>query len=125
MAKTYQPEKAFSGRVRPTYDPRIDSGTSGAESSDLNPEQAYDVDLRRVSGDQETNVTAKLGNLRGENKQNSVAKFLRAAKAAGRRVKSQAIREPTSANDGASFGPVGSTAYAQKPERASFGNFFG
>ena len=46
MAKTYQPEKAFSGRVRPTYDPRIDSGTSGAESSDLNPEQAYDVDLR-------------------------------------------------------------------------------
>ena len=123
MAKTYQPERAFSGRVRQTYDPRIDSGTSGAESSDLNPEQAYDVDLRRVAGKEE-GVAAKFGNLRGEGKQNSVAKFLRAAKAAGRRLKSQAIKEPTSANEGASFGPVGSTAYAQKPEKPNFGNFF-
>ena len=34
-----------------TYDPRKDSGTSGAEISDINPEQAYDVDLRRLEMD--------------------------------------------------------------------------
>ena len=34
-----------------TYDPRQDSGTSGAEVSDLNPEQGYDVDLRRLEMD--------------------------------------------------------------------------
>ena len=34
-----------------TYDPRQDSGTSGAEVSDLNPEQGYDVDLRRFEMD--------------------------------------------------------------------------
>ena len=35
----------------PTYDPQKDSGTSGAEISDLNPEQLYDTDLRRVDED--------------------------------------------------------------------------
>ena len=34
-----------------TYDPAKDSGTSGAEISDINPEQAYDVDLRRLEMD--------------------------------------------------------------------------
>ncbi len=35
-----------------TYDPRQLSGTSGAEVSDLRPEQAYDTDMRRVAEDE-------------------------------------------------------------------------
>jgi hypothetical protein len=29
----------------PTYDPRQDAGTSGGDTSDLNPERAYDTDI--------------------------------------------------------------------------------
>ena len=39
-----------------TYDPAKDSGTSGAEISDINPEQAYDVDLRRLQMDKRGDV---------------------------------------------------------------------
>ena len=39
-----------------TYDPRQDSGTSGADISDINPEQAYDIDLRRLEMDKRGEV---------------------------------------------------------------------
>ena len=39
-----------------TSDPAKDSGTSGAEISDINPVQAYDVDLRRLEMDKRGDV---------------------------------------------------------------------
>jgi hypothetical protein len=36
----------MANRFRPTYDPGIDSGTSGAEVTDLNPGSDYNTDLR-------------------------------------------------------------------------------
>ena len=60
-----------------TYDPRQDSGTSGAELSDLNPEQGYDVDLRRFDMDQRGDVEDI------NNQQNRVRRFFKSAKAAG------------------------------------------
>ena len=33
------------------YDPQRDSGSSGVEVTDLNPEKIYDTDLRRVDPD--------------------------------------------------------------------------
>ena len=60
----------------PTYDPTKDSGTSGAEISDLNPEQGYDVDLRRFEKEQRGGVKSV------NDKQNIVRRFFKAAKAA-------------------------------------------
>ena len=61
-----------------TYDPTKDSGTSGAEISDINPEQAYDVDLRRLEMD-------KRGDVESSNEQqNRVRKFFKASRAAGK-----------------------------------------
>ena len=61
----------------PTYDPTQDSGTSGSEITDLNPEQGYDVDLRRIDID-------KRGDVEDINDdQGRVKKFFKAAKAAG------------------------------------------
>ena len=58
-----------------TYDPRQDSGTSGSEISDLNPEQGYDVDLRRIDID-------KRGDVEDINdEQGRVKRFFKAAKA--------------------------------------------
>ena len=45
-----------------TYDPAKDSGTSGAEISDINPEQAYDVDLRRLEMDKRGDVESSINN---------------------------------------------------------------
>ena len=36
----------MANRFRPNYDPGVDSGTSGAEVSDLNPGSDYNTDLR-------------------------------------------------------------------------------
>ena len=36
----------MANRFRPTYDPGVDSGTSGAEVTDLNPGSDYNTDLR-------------------------------------------------------------------------------
>ena len=59
-----------------TYDPRQDSGTSGSEVSDLNPEQGM-VDLRRIDID-------KRGDVEDINdEQGRVKRFFKAAKAAG------------------------------------------
>ena len=119
----------------PTYDPQKDSGTSGAEISDLNPEQLYDTDLRRVDEDVR-------GDLEINDKQDRVAKFMRAAKTAGKYKQSKGISEPTikgrtpiskaeiSGLDlpslrGRNYGPpgAGSTEYANKP-KPQFGKSF-
>ena len=119
----------------PTYDPQKDSGTSGAEISDLNPEQLYDTDLRRVDEDVR-------GDLEINAKQDRVAKFMRAAKTAGKYKQSKGISEPTIKGRtpiskaeisglelpslrGRNYGPpgAGSTEYANKP-KPQFGKSF-
>ena len=119
----------------PNYDPQKDSGTSGAEISDLNPEQLYDTDLRRVDEDVR-------GDLEVNDKQDRVAKFMRAAKTAGKYKQSKGISEPTIKGRtpiskaeisglelpslrGRNYGPpgAGSTEYANKP-KPQFGKSF-
>ncbi len=118
----------------PTYDPRQDSGTSGAEVSDLRPEQAYDTDLRRVDSESRNAVEDI------NNDQNRVAKFLRASKSAGKFKQSQLLRDtqingktPRSEasiggvqmpNLGDRVGEAGGTNYARKPG-ATAGTFYG
>jgi hypothetical protein len=75
--------------LRPTYDPSQDSGTSGAEVSDLRPEQAYDTDMRRVAEDGRFAAESVNRN------QDRVAKFMRAAKSAGAYRQRASIDEPT------------------------------
>lgn len=116
------------------YDPRQDSGTSGAEVSDLNPEQAYDTDLRRINIDDREATESVNDN------QNRVGKFLRAAKSAGKFKQSQQLRDtqingktPRSEasikgvsipNLGDRIGLAGGTNYATKPG-ATAGTFYG
>ena len=73
----------------PTYDPSLDAASSGVEVSDLNPERIYDTDLRRVS--EEDRSSAESVN----DKQDKVAKFMRAAKSAGAYRQRAGIAEPT------------------------------
>lgn len=111
----------------------VTSGTSGAEVSDLRPEQAYDTDLRRIAEDAR-------GSTESINKdQNRVAKFMRAAKTAGAYRQRASIDEPTvrgrtprsraSINGvelpttGDSGGRTGAVGYARKPA-AQFGKGF-
>jgi hypothetical protein len=108
----------MANRFRPTYDPGINSGTSGAEVSDLRPEQAYDTDLRRVDAGDRRSAASVNSN------QNRVAKFMRAARSAGEYQKRALVREPTSATAGDSGGRAGSVGYARKPEE-QFGKAFG
>ena len=71
------------------YELGVDSGTSGAEVSDLRPEKAYDTDLRRVDVDDRQAAESV------NNKQNRVAKYMRAAKSAGAYRLRAGIAEPT------------------------------
>jgi hypothetical protein len=122
----------------PTYDPRNQSGTSGAEVSDLNPEQAYDTDVRRLdSTEREIADETDVRNLR---QQDRVSKFMAAAKTAGAYKQRAAIDEPqirgrtprneavidgvTLPSQGDSGGRSGSTSYARKPSPFS-GTFRG
>ena len=119
----------------PTYDPQKDSGTSGSEVSDLNPERIYDTDLRRVDPDFREDIDVN-------EKQDRVAKFMKSARAAGKYKQSQGIAEPTLAGKTpigkASIGGVelpslrgrnygdpgaGATEYAHKP-KPTFGRSF-
>jgi len=117
----------------PLYDPRNDSGTSAAESSDLHPEQAYDTDMRRVAPEERGAVEAI------NNSQDRIGKFMRAAKSAGEYKKRSLIAEPTINGKtprtemsiagsafpsmGDKIGRAGSTNYADKPD-AQFGKAF-
>jgi hypothetical protein len=117
-----------------TYDPRQDSGSSGVEVTDLNPEKIYDTDLRRLPEDER--LAAESVN----NKQSRVAKFMRAAKTAGAYRQRAGIAEPTIRGRtprnpafidgtelpslGDTIGTAGSTNYANKPQ-PRFGRPFG
>jgi hypothetical protein len=117
-----------------TYDPRNDSGTSGAEVSDLNPEQAYDTDLRRVASDARASAESL------NDSQDRIAKFLRASKSAGKFQQTRMLRDTTMdgktprseatiggvtiPNLGDRIGEAGGTNYARKPGRSG-GTFYG
>ena len=120
----------------PTYDPQKDSGTSGAEISDLNPEQAYDTDLRRVNPDERESVDSL------NDKQDRIARFMKSARAAGEYKQRSGFAEPTvrgrtpigkASIDGVELpsqrtsnfgGPgAGATEYAHKP-KPNFGKPF-
>jgi hypothetical protein len=110
----------------PTYDPSRDSASSGVEVSDLNPEKLYDTDLRRLEEDKRSDAESL------NDKQERIGKFFRAAKTAGAYKQRAGIAEPTirgktprSVADiggtqlpsmGDTYGPVGSTNYANKPQ---------
>lgn len=116
------------------YDPRQLSGTSGAEVSDLRPEQAYDTDLRRIAPN-ERDAVASINRQQGR-----VAHYMKAAKTAGKYKQQASIAEPTirgktprnEANIagttlpsmGERFGRGGGTNYANKPQ-PRFGRPFG
>ena len=120
----------------PTYDPRQDSGTSGGDTSDLNPERAYDTDIRRL--DETERVIADSADTRNERKQDRVKKYMAAAKTAGAYRQRAQIAEPTVRGKtprseaviagvqlpslGDTVGTAGSTNYARKP--TSFAGIF-
>ena len=113
----------------PTYDPRQDAGSSGVEVSDLNPEKAYDTDLRRLPEEE------RLGAESLNDDQNRVGKFMRAARSAGAYRQRASIDEPmirgrtprvsASINGvalptrGDSGGRTGAVGYADKPQPRS------
>ena len=119
-----------------TYDPRKDSGTSGAELSDRNPEQSYDVDLRRVEMDTRENIDGS------NDQQGRIKKFFNAARASGKYKQQRGFSEPSIGGRtpvgkadlqgtvlpslrGENFFDVGagSTQYAKKPQ-PQFGKAF-
>jgi hypothetical protein len=112
-----------------TYDPRQRSGTSGAEVSDLNPEQAYDTDARRL--DRTERDIADEVDIRNDSQQRRVERFMAAAKTAGAYRQRASIDEPqirgrtpknaatvdgvTLPSQGDTGGRAGSVNYARKP----------
>ena len=123
----------MASTFRPNYDPRNDSGTSGAEVSDLRPEQAYDTDMRRLPEDERGSAASVNRN------QDRVAKFMRSARSAGKYRQKASIDEPTIRGrtprvraeingvelptTGDSGGRTGGVGYARKPG-AQFGKGF-
>ena len=112
----------------------MSSGTSGAELSDIRPEQAYDTDLRRVEPRERNSVSEM------NDKQDKVAKYMAAARSAGKFRQKAGIDEPSIRGKtpraeasiagtslpsmGDTIGRAGSTNYANKPG-ASFGRSYG
>ena len=116
-----------------SYTPGTKAGTSGAEVSDLRPEQAYDTDFRRLDpGERESAQEIN-------DKQNRVARYMRAAKTAGAYQQRASIAEPTIRgktprakaiidgtelpSTGDSGGRTGAVGYARKPQ-PNFGKAF-
>ena len=97
-------------------------GSSSGPITDLNPEQAYDVDLRRL--DEDERRTAYAADTRNERQQSRVEKGLKAARSAGKFQKSRQIAGPWTDRSGQTpafiegdrFGRAGSTNYADKPQ---------
>ena len=116
----------MAGLYNPIYKSGLRSGTSGAEVSDLRPEQAYDTDLRRIDAESRDAVSPINDN------QDRVAKFLKSAKSAEKYKQKALIDEPsirgktprteasiegsTLPSMGDRFGRGGGTNYANKPQ---------
>ena len=57
------------------YDRSLDAGSSGGEVNDLNPQRAYDVDIRRL--DEDEREIAKAADTRNVGKQNRTLRTFR------------------------------------------------
>ena len=83
----------------PNYDPQKDSGTSGIEVSDLNPEDQRDVDLRRLDPEERNIYEDRKSEFshpkHQESSQKRISKFMKSARAAGKYKQSSGISEPT------------------------------
>ncbi len=94
----------------------------GSGISDLNPEKAYDVDVRRL--DETEREIDRAADTSNERKQNRVGKFLRSARSAGKFQAKRQIDGPwrnregqvPAFTEGDQFGRAGSTNYADKPQ---------
>ena len=119
----------------PNYNSERDSATSGVEISDLNPEDQYDVDLRRVDPNQREHFDI-------EDQKERVGTFMKAVRAAEKHKQKTGIDEPTVRGKipvskasidgvelpslrGRNYGPpgAGATEYAHKP-KPNFGKSF-
>ena len=123
----------------PTYDPQKDSGTSGIEVSDLNPEDQRDVDLRRLDPEERDiykDVKRDFSYPKDqESSQERISKFMKSVRAAGEYKQRRGISEPTvrgrtpiskadlrgvevPSQRSGNFGDpgAGSTEYAHKPK---------
>lgn len=119
----------------PTYGTNRKPGTSGAEISDRNPEDAYGTDIRRL--DDDSRAIADRADTRNERQQDRVRQFMASAKAAGKYRQKAQIDEPkirgrtprseasidgvTLPSQGDRVGRGGYNAYARKP---GFGSGF-
>jgi hypothetical protein len=100
-------------------------GSSGSGISDLNPEKAYDVDVRRL--DETERRIDRAADTQGERKQDRVGKFLRSAKSSAKFQQKRQIDAPWTNREGQvpaftegdQFGRAGSTNYADKPQPAT------
>jgi len=109
----------------PNYQKARDSGSSGAEISDLNPGKAYDVDVRRLSED--VRETAQAAGTDNVAKQRQVDQSLKAARAAGKYRQKRSYDEPytdlqgqtPAFIEGDAFGRAGATNYADKPQSST------
>jgi hypothetical protein len=130
MERFYDPRRGQeSAPVPSNYDPRVDAGSSGGDSSDLNPGRAYRTDTRHFSNEEK--ATADKAGTSNIAKESRVDKFLAAARTAGKFKQKALIDEPqirgrtprTEANIkgtnvptlGDRIGIGGSTNYATKP----------
>ena len=130
MERFYDPRRGQESTPIPSnYDPTVDAGSSGGDTSDLNPGRAYRTDIRHFSSEERSTADkAGTSNIRQESKVN---KYLAAARSAGKFKQSALIDEPqirgrtprTEANIkgtnvptlGDRIGLAGSTNYARKP----------
>ena len=95
--------------------------SSGGYVTDLTPERAYDVDIRRLEDDEKR--TAYAGDIRNERQQDRVEKFLKAKRSAGKFRQKMNYDQPFTNRQGQTpafiegdpFGKAGATNYANKP----------
>lgn len=125
----------MSSYFEPTYGTNRKPGTSGAEISDRNPEDAYGTDIRRL--DDDAQAIADRADTRNQRQQDRVRQFMASAKAAGKYRQKAQIDEPqirgktprseasiagvTLPSQGDRIGSAGYSAYARKP---GFGSSF-
>lgn len=139
MERFYDPRKGQESSPIPSnYDPTVDAGSSGGDTSDLNPGRAYTTDTRHF--DSEERSIADKANTGNTKEGSNINKYLAAARSAGKFKQQTMIDEPqirgrtprTEANIkgtnvptlGDRIGTGGSTNYATKPGRMA-GRFVG
>jgi hypothetical protein len=139
MERFYDPRRGQESAPIPSnYDPRVDSGSSGRDTSDLNPGGAYTTDTRNFTAEEKT--TASRANTNNNRQEAKVNTYLAAAKAAGRFKQQELVDEPQIRGRiprreasikgtnvptlGDRIGIGGSTNYATKPTTTA-GKFVG